>query len=551
VSNSLIYDPLLVRYLAAEIDDRLRGRACAAALVFPGSRRAVLPLDRRQGLLLDLHPARGWIRLVPWTGTEELEAECRGVSAPADERILRISLHLPDRFRTEEREIVVELQTNQWNAVTVGDDGRIVGVAWTRSAGDRQLRTGAPYEPPAANPRFGAEPVSEGEAWARWRELLEPLPEAARRAALLESFAYTGSPNADFLLGLPDPAGPGAQLRSAFERWWWLRSFPRADPAILRLGRRRLPYPLRLAGIPAEEIPSLLEGMERLAEVEDTDVATVAVEEVAARVRSKRAAVARRVARLEEELAGSEEAESLRASADLLLAKLHEVPKGADVVRLEDWEGNEVFISLDPALSATENAGRLYEEARRRVRAAARVAQLLEVARAELRSWDEALAETEAGALPPWVERELAKGERSGGGGEARAEAARPYRVYRTSGGLEARVGKSARANDELTFKHAAPDDVWLHAQSVPGSHVILRWPDAEGAPPARDLEEAATLAAVFSRARSSGLVAVDWTRRKHVRKPRGAPPGSVVPQRVKTLFVEPREELADRLRSD
>jgi predicted ribosome quality control (RQC) complex YloA/Tae2 family protein len=130
-------------------------------------------------------------------------------------------------------------------------------------------------------------------------------------------------------------------------------------------------------------------------------------------------------------------------------------------------------------------------------------------------------------------------------------EPARPYRLYRTSGGLEVRVGRNARANDDLTFRHSAPDDVWLHAQSVPGSHVILRWPDAEGAPPARDLEEAATIAAVHSRARSSGLVAVDWTRRKYVRKPRGAPPGSVTIQRVKTLFVEPVEEVAERLRSD
>ena len=58
-------------------------------------------------------------------------------------------------------------------------------------------------------------------------------------------------------------------------------------------------------------------------------------------------------------------------------------------------------------------------------------------------------------------------------------------------------------------------------------------------------------MAAVYSRARSSGLVAVDWTRRKHVRKPRGAAPGSVLPQRVKTLFVEPVEEVAERLRGD
>ena len=541
----MLYDPLLVRYLASELDDRLRGRACAAALVFPGDRRALLPLDRGEALLFDLHPSRGVIRVVPREEDDELEAECRGVSAPADERLLKLSLNLADRFRTEEREVVVELQTNQWNALLVGDDGRILAIAWTRSTGMRSLRTGARYEPPPPSARFGADPVAEGAAWARWREVMDDAPEAERRSLLLDGFAYTGTPNAGFVLG-----GAEWSSRSAFERWWWLRSLPAAEPALLRVGKRTLPYPLRLEGVAAEPVPSLLEALDRLASREPAEAVEAAAEEVAGRVRSRRAAIARRVASLEKELAGSEEADSLRASADLLLAKLHEVPRGAEVVRLEDWEGGEVSIALDPALSGTENAARLYDEARRRERAAGRVAQLLEVARAELAAWDAALAETESGSPPAWVEQELAKKERAGPSGDA-TEGARPYRVYRTSGGLEVRVGKNAKANDELTFRHSAPDDVWLHAQSVPGSHVVLRWPDTEGAPPARDLEEAATIAAVYSRARSSGLVAVNWTRRKHVRKPRGAPPGSVVAQRVKTLFVEPVEEVAERLRSD
>jgi len=104
---------------------------------------------------------------------------------------------------------------------------------------------------------------------------------------------------------------------------------------------------------------------------------------------------------------------------------------------------------------------------------------------------------------------------------------------------LEIRVGRSSRANDDLTFRHSSPNDIWLHARSVPGSHVILRWANPQGSPPARDLEEAARLAAYHSKARTSAIVPVDWTRRKYVRKPRGAPPGAVVPQRVRTLFVD------------
>lgn len=102
--------------------------------------------------------------------------------------------------------------------------------------------------------------------------------------------------------------------------------------------------------------------------------------------------------------------------------------------------------------------------------------------------------------------------------------------------------------NDRLTFHASSPSDVWLHAQSVPGSHVILRWSDMSSAPPARDLAEAAQLAAVYSRARNSGMVPVMWTRRKHVRKPRGAAPGSVIPQHGRTLFVEPDPGVVERL---
>jgi predicted ribosome quality control (RQC) complex YloA/Tae2 family protein len=136
--------------------------------------------------------------------------------------------------------------------------------------------------------------------------------------------------------------------------------------------------------------------------------------------------------------------------------------------------------------------------------------------------------------------------------GAARAEsgaATLPYREYRTSGGLEIRVGRGSRANDELTFRRSRPTDVWLHARDVAGAHVILRWERPDENPPAAAIAEAAVLAALFSRARTSGTVAVDWTRRKYVRKPRKSAPGLVIPERVRTVFVEPDPALERQLR--
>ena len=80
---------------------------------------------------------------------------------------------------------------------------------------------------------------------------------------------------------------------------------------------------------------------------------------------------------------------------------------------------------------------------------------------------------------------------------------------------------------------------------------MILRWQKRDQNPPLTDLTEAAVLAALHSEARHSSIVAVDWTRRKYVRKPRKAAPGAVIPERVSTLFVEPDATATERLSLD
>jgi predicted ribosome quality control (RQC) complex YloA/Tae2 family protein len=100
-------------------------------------------------------------------------------------------------------------------------------------------------------------------------------------------------------------------------------------------------------------------------------------------------------------------------------------------------------------------------------------------------------------------------------------------------------VGRSGGENDRVTFDIAGPDDAWLHARGVPGSHVIVRWMGTN-----RDDEavllRAAELAAWFSQARSSGKVEVDITTRRHVRKIKGAGPGMVTYRNERTVSVSP-----------
>ena len=101
-------------------------------------------------------------------------------------------------------------------------------------------------------------------------------------------------------------------------------------------------------------------------------------------------------------------------------------------------------------------------------------------------------------------------------------------------------VGRSNKDNDELTFHAASPTDLWFHAQHVPGSHVVLKCNRPSDSPPAGIIEKAASIAAYYSKAKHSSLVPVIYTRRKYVRKPRGAKPGQVVCEREKTVIVEP-----------
>lgn len=101
--------------------------------------------------------------------------------------------------------------------------------------------------------------------------------------------------------------------------------------------------------------------------------------------------------------------------------------------------------------------------------------------------------------------------------------------------------------NDRLTLKLSSPQDIWLHTKDIHGSHVIVKAKLSEV--PARTLEEAAKIAAFYSKARFSSNVPVDYTERKYVKKPSGAKPGMVIYEKNSTLYVTPEEEPVNSLK--
>ena len=541
---NLRWDAPLVRHLARELDELLSGSRLRA-LRLDGDARDLVLFFREHTLLWRLHPTRGGLRLLepadPGPHDLRLPMRVRRIRAPLDERILIMEL-LPTRGGRKAMDLVVELLGNQWNAVVAeGPEARIRHVLVSRE-GDRPLTVGAGYQPPAPSPREGADGTLSLE---RWRALLEPAPPPDRKRELVSSVAWTSPLNAPALL---DDLEEGHAL--------WLRL---ADPdtptrpVVLETPRGPHPYPLPLPAYPSHPVDTLRDALDAAAEdaeEEDRAQALLLPPELVDALDRTLDTVRRRVTGLVAESDRLEDPAELRALGDLLLARYHQIPSSADRVTLEDFQGEEVELELDPGLAPNENADRYYEKAAKAERARERMPGLLAEARArraELERLDarvrtgEATREELEAALPA----EALRREESRSSDEGPTL---PYTTFRSSGGLEIRVGKGARQNDDLTFHHSNPEDVWLHARQVPGAHVILRWGRQE-TPPARDLAEAAVLAAVHSKARTSGSVPVAWTFRKYVRSPRKAPPGMVVPERTRTLFVEPDEDLVGKLR--
>jgi predicted ribosome quality control (RQC) complex YloA/Tae2 family protein len=253
-------------------------------------------------------------------------------------------------------------------------------------------------------------------------------------------------------------------------------------------------------------------------------------------------------AQLEGDLGRSAEAEGLRRDADLLLAHLNEVPRGASEVMVsDDFAGGEArTIRLDPTRSPKEQATRLYHEYRRRRRGQALIEKRLAEVRVELGRWVRRLDAVEHGnelpaaAISPTPTRSARSTRRQG------HQPRPPYHSYRSASGYEILVGRNSAKNDELTFHIARGDDLWLHTRDVPGAHVIVA---LGGRPLTEDtLLDAATLAVYHSPARKETQADVTYAPRKLVRKPRGASPGQVSVAGGKTLRLRMESVRLERL---
>ena len=269
--------------------------------------------------------------------------------------------------------------------------------------------------------------------------------------------------------------------------------------------------------------------------------------------------ISRKLEVQKQELRDCAEKEKIRLMGDILSANLWRAEKGMSEIVCEDYiNGGETAIKLDVRLTPAQNAQKLYAEYKKLDTAEKMLTKFISQGEKELSYIDSVFdAASRVGSGPGSesaiyeIKQELissgyirsAKTERS-----AKAPKAAPPLQFRSSDGFTILVGRNNLQNDKLTLRTALPEDMWLHTQNIPGSHVIIR---AEGRDiPDRTIVEAAALAATYSKGRNGTKIPVDYTLARYVKKPNGAKPGMVIFVNNKTILVDPSEELFEKLRT-
>jgi predicted ribosome quality control (RQC) complex YloA/Tae2 family protein len=327
--------------------------------------------------------------------------------------------------------------------------------------------------------------------------------------------------------------------------------FPPPPGRGLQTGRPYLPPALHPTGLFKEtEIPLAEPGpfqvnrsvedyyrplQERAAEEEEKRRLLALIEEGMRRCRKK-------LQQISIGLAEAEKADRYRYEGELLKGHLRQIRTGMDEIKILDptHPGQEVVLSLDPALSPSENLERFFKRYKKAQAAQAALQIQMEKTNKELEELERnrtILLQGGTIAMPgkPPAPTRREKGKRAG------------PPTFLSADGWSMIVGRNHRENEEITFRIARGNDLWFHARGVPGSHLIVRMERGKEIP-YQTLLDAATLALHFSDGRKAGKGDVVYTYRKYLQKPKGAKPGAVLVSQEKNIYIEIEPKRLERL---
>lgn len=239
----------------------------------------------------------------------------------------------------------------------------------------------------------------------------------------------------------------------------------------------------------------------------------------------------------------AEKADRYRHQGELLKGELHRVRTGMNEVKITDPadpEQAEIVLSLDPALSPTENLERLFKRYKKAQAAQSALQSQIEKTKKELEELEKNRSILLEGGMIAMAGKPPAPTRR-----EKNKRIGPP--TFLSADGWTLIVGRNHRENEEITFRTARGNDLWFHARGVPGSHLIVRMERGKEIP-YQTLLDAATLALHFSDARKAGKGDIVYTHRKYVQKPKGAKPGAVLVSQEKNIYIEIEPKRLERL---
>lgn len=524
--------------LAAEIRHEIESRRIAACVTgAPNVLEIVLgkPDESRMSLIVSCKPRMNYIFLERSAGKkirganvlpEAVATSISGISVLENDRTIALSL-------SNESSILINLFGTHANVYVKGRDDRISG---------RFLKHKA-VEPRTQDSIKESEAFPTRDVEFRTRFLAAPGALGQRLSRIIPTFTRELAAEAFYRMGrveeTPRSTGRGPQLddqeiSSLFERILEIRQeleaprpriyFDEGAPVLMSLIEMRHLRPYR--SVEYESVNSCIRDF--VAQSEKHAGKVDLKNSLLNRLTRKRDNLAKTISKIEDDMSSDRE-EKYRQYGTVLMQHLNEIEKGQSDFETSDG-GASLHIPLDVKLTPVGNAQRYFEKSKKaRESHRQAIARGQELKRQLLKIEEElhrVTTETDYKALGSIEKKERAE-----------SQPPTPFRRFEIAG-YNVFVGKDAANNDELTFGFSKPNDVFLHARGVSGSHVIIRNKSREY-PPKKVLLFAAGIAAHYSKARASRIVPVSYTMKKFVKKARGKP-GAVLLDREEVIFVAP-----------
>jgi predicted ribosome quality control (RQC) complex YloA/Tae2 family protein len=485
--------------------------------------------------------------------------------------------------------LYLEVMGKYSNAILVNANGEIVTAAHqvsNKQSRVRPIQTGDRYELP---PALLESIPSLTESFDSWRDCLILIPKEIKRN-LLSNYRGVSSSLVRSLLAISNINGDQnvadlklSEWEALYQAWqMWLTSIEQKQfyPHLEGKGYALTPSPspagegnqiltpllLREKGLGDEGKPllSVNDFCDRYYSQQTGQVAFQQLhQQISQAIHNQLAKLTIKENEFLDRLQLSTQADDFKDKADLLMAHLHLWEIGMKEIQLTDFHSEKsVVIPLDPTLNAQQNAQSFYKKHQKQKRAALAIAPLLEAVQQEIAYLEQVstavslLEQSELAALQE-IRAELAqqgylkvtaeyapRTKSNSKGGKNKSNRTKQEEIpdchrFTTPNGFEVWVGRNNYQNDLISFRIAGEYDLWLHAQEISGSHVLLRLP-AGAIADDQDLQTAANYAAYYSRARQSDQVPVVCTIPKYVFKPKGAKPGMVVYTHEKIIWGQP-----------